>query len=105
MSEYEIPAWCDVERVPVATVKDSFYQTPDGFLLVEKLNKLFKEHIESKEWVAEIKWAKEFRCKMCNNICEVMHDDITKERTCNICGKGKLEYAIKVMAESENRNV
>ena len=104
MSEYEIPAWCNVERVPVVVVKDTFFRTPDGYLLAEKLNKLLKEHIEFKEWVADVKLSKEFRCKMCGNLCEILFNDITKERTCNICGQGKLEYAIKVMAESESRS-
>jgi hypothetical protein len=104
MSEYEIPVWCDAVRRIAVEVEDPYYQTPDSYSFVEKLNKLFKEHIESKHWTAKVVYEKELKCKMCGVYCEVLRDDITKERTCNICGKGKLEYTIKVMEESENRN-
>lgn len=99
--EYTIPSWCEPVRRLAVEVKDASYQTLDGYFLAEKLRKLFKEHIEFQYWDAEVKQAKELKCKMCGNYCEILLDDITKERTCNICGKGKIEYAIKKLAESE----
>ena len=105
MNEYEIPPWCDVIRRPTIEVKDTYYITTDVYLLAEKLNKLLKEHVETQNWVADIRYAKEFQCKMCGNICEILLDEVSRSRTCNICGKGKLEYAVKKMAESDGVSV
>lgn len=103
--EYTIPVWCDVIRRPAVEVKDQHFLSYDPYVVSEILNKLFKEHMAFQNFVAEVKSEKELQCRMCGDVCEILLDDITKERTCNKCGKGKLEYSIKVMAESEKRGV
>lgn len=104
-SNYYIPSFVDVIRRPAIEVNDTYFQTPDIYVLAEKLNVLFKQHVDSQHWVAEVKYAKEFQCKMCGNVCEVFLDDVTKNRTCSVCGKGKVEYSIKVLAESEGASL
>jgi ribosomal protein S6 len=101
IDENTIPVWCEPTRRPAVEVRCSDYRYLNSSSLVYELNKLFEGHVEFQNCVAEIKYVKEFRCKLCGNICEILHNNETHERTCNICGKGKLEYAIKKMAESE----
>jgi hypothetical protein len=62
--EYIIPPWVDVIRRPTIEVKDTYYITNDVYLLAEKLNKLLKGHVETQNWAADIRYAKEFQCKM-----------------------------------------
>ena len=104
MSEYVIPPWCEVLMKPIVEVRDTFYMVSDKYPLAEKMNKFLKEHVETANWVAEVKYSKEFQCKMCRNICEVILDDNNEVRTCSICGKGNTEYAVSVLLESGKKN-
>lgn len=70
--------------------------------LADDLNELFEAHTEWKDANAEVNCDEVVRCIFCDDIYTPALDEKENEY-CSSCGKGKLEYSIKRMVDSEKR--
>ena len=72
--------------------------------MANELNDLFKDHSDWKDFSAQVNYDEVERCIFCGEIYVGMYlnDDVIP--VCSNCGKGKLEYSIKILAESEEKS-
>jgi len=71
--------------------------------LANELNDFFKEHRDWDRTNAEVNYDEVKRCILCGEVYETMYDHKRKAYVCANCGKGKLEYSIKILAEAEEK--
>jgi hypothetical protein len=106
---YEIPVWCKVSkenyRVEVSQkglLTNSTERDYDRF--ADDLNEFFSSH---REWDGEVDAETQFdeviRCRMCDDIYVPYYDLEREEEVCRCCRKGKLEWAIKILNDANER--
>ena len=72
--------------------------------MVDDLNDLFNDHNNWKDFNAQVYYDEVERCIFCGEVYVGMHLNDAVVPVCSNCGKGKLEYSIKIMAESEEKS-
>ena len=103
----EIPKWAKkclenfrVEVHEYSSYKKSRDSERECEKLADELNDLFSTHKHFDDYKAEVNSDEVIRCIFCDEIYIPDCDEEGQEH-CRSCGKGKLEYAIKRMAESD----
>ena len=107
-----IPAWCTIARVNYRVeVSERGMSSNSKFFekdlddLADRLNELFEGHKNWSDTHAEATYDEVVKCQFCNEIYmpyPQYNNDFTKmEQVCSNCGKGKSEWAIKILAESK----
>lgn len=104
----DLPPWtkkCE-ENHRVEVTRRSISSHPKSKLrdlenLADDLNELFENHRDWDDAHADYTFDEVFRCIFCDEIYVPDYDEEKDKEYCRNCGKGKLEYAVKKMAESE----
>ena len=103
-----IPAWCRIAKVnyrvevsqPRLSSNSKFIEK-DLDNLADELNELFESHRNWGDTNAEATYDEVVKCQMCGNVYIPYYVEETKEIVCDVCGKGKLEWTLKILAESK----
>lgn len=102
-----IPAWCKVkeENYRIEVSQSGITHPKDLENLADRLSDLFDEHSEWKGTRAEVNYDEVTRCNFCGEIYVPQYDPEKAEEYCENCGKGKLEWAIKILDDANKSEV
>jgi hypothetical protein len=103
-----IPAWCRIAKVnyrvevsqPGLSSNPKFIEK-DLDNLADELNELFESHKNWSDTRAEATYDEAVLCQFCGNVYVPYYEEDRKDTVCDMCGKGKYEWAIEILEKSK----
>jgi hypothetical protein len=98
-----IPAWCRIAKVNyrVEVSQPGLSLEKDLDNLADELNELFESHKNWSDTRAEATYDEAVLCQFCGNVYVPYYEEDRKDTVCDMCGKGKYEWAIEILEKSK----